>query len=160
MNDTTRQVGGAVGVALLGSVLSSRYGSHVTSALSGVAPSAVVDQAKDSVGAALGAAQGNPQAEPFAGQIVTAAHDGFVHGFHLAVAIAAAIVFAGAIAVFRLLPARRQGASDGEHHERPLGTDLDPAGITAAVSTEAAEIELESEQSGASELEPAGDRQG
>ena len=141
MNDTTRQVGGAVGVALLGSILSSRYGSHVTSALSGVAPSAVIDQAKDSVGAALGVAENNPQAQPFAGQIVTAAHDGFVNGFHVAVGLAAVLVFLGAIAVFRFLPARRVGLSvDGDHLERPQRDDLDPAGITAAVSTEAAEL--------------------
>ncbi len=157
MNDTTRQVGGAVGVALLGSVLSSKYGSHVTSALTGVAPSSVIDQAKDSVGAALGAAKGNADAQPFANQIITAAHDGFVNGFHLAVGIAAGIVLIGAIAVYSYLPARRQGVSDGDHLERPLRDDLDPAGITAAVSTEGAELELDAEAE--AELEAAGDRQ-
>ena len=31
VNDTTREVGGTLGVAIVGSVLSSAYGSHVTS---------------------------------------------------------------------------------------------------------------------------------
>jgi hypothetical protein len=67
-----------------------------------------------------------------------------VNGFHVAVGLAAVLVFLGAIAVFRFLPARRVGLSvDGDHLERPLRDDLDPAGITAAVSVEAAELELE-----------------
>ena len=33
MNDTTRQVGGAVGVAVLGSILSSHYGPNLASRL-------------------------------------------------------------------------------------------------------------------------------
>src|SRR3954447_24779424 len=57
MNDTTRQVGGAVGVALLGSILASRYASSVTAALGDGVPGAVVDRAKDSVGGALGVAR-------------------------------------------------------------------------------------------------------
>src|SRR5262249_17814763 len=33
VNDTTRQVGGALGVAVLGSVMTSAYGSHVASSI-------------------------------------------------------------------------------------------------------------------------------
>ena len=63
MHDTTRQVGGAVGVGLLGSILSSRYASHVTSGLRGIAPASLVDRAKDSIGSALGVAQNDPAAQ-------------------------------------------------------------------------------------------------
>ena len=57
VNDTTRQVGGALGVAVLGSVFTSIYGSHLGNALSGqTLPADVLEQAKDSVGAALRAA--------------------------------------------------------------------------------------------------------
>ena len=37
VNDTTRQVGGALGVAILGSILSSAYGSRLTEGLAGQA---------------------------------------------------------------------------------------------------------------------------
>ena len=36
VNDTTRELGGTLGVAIVGSVLSSAYGSHVVSALTGL----------------------------------------------------------------------------------------------------------------------------
>jgi AcrR family transcriptional regulator len=99
MNDTTRQVGGAVGVALLGSILSSQFGSHVSDALAGVAPAGVIDGARDSVGAALGLARDNPDAQPFAGQITEAAHQGFVNGFHTALLVAAGILVLAAAGV-------------------------------------------------------------
>jgi EmrB/QacA subfamily drug resistance transporter len=125
MNDTTRQVGGAVGVALLGSILSSQYGSHITSTLDGVAPVDLIDRAKDSVGAALGLAQRDPQAQPFASAIGNAARDGFVNGFHTAVLVSAAIVVAAAVGVLKWLPAR--AAEPGVQHAEPV--DAVPMGI-------------------------------
>ena len=47
MNDTTRQVGGAVGVGLLGSILSSHYGPNLASAPP--ARSGAADHRRDSV---------------------------------------------------------------------------------------------------------------
>ena len=41
MNDTTRQVGGAVGVAVLGSILTSRYSSQILTELGGKVPPAL-----------------------------------------------------------------------------------------------------------------------
>ena len=35
VNDTTRQVGGALGVAIIGSIVASRYGSRMSSVLRG-----------------------------------------------------------------------------------------------------------------------------
>src|SRR4029077_2462524 len=53
VNDTTRQVGGAVGVAVLGSVLASRYSSHVESLLGGKAPAPLLDEISNSIGRAV-----------------------------------------------------------------------------------------------------------
>ena len=51
VNDTTRQVGGALGVAVLGSVFTSIYSSQLVSALNGQSiPADVVEAAKDSIG--------------------------------------------------------------------------------------------------------------
>jgi EmrB/QacA subfamily drug resistance transporter len=125
MNDTTRQVGGAVGVALLGSILSSRYGSHVTSALTGIASPDVVHGAKDSLGAALGVARDDPSAQPLRTEITDAAQQGFVNGFHTALLVAAAILSIAALGVLRWLPARA-GEGDVDEGRAP---DVAPTGV-------------------------------
>ena len=54
VNDTTRQVGGALGVAIIGSVLASTYGSKVGDAVAGQPlPGGVANDAKNSLGFAL-----------------------------------------------------------------------------------------------------------
>ena len=72
MNDTTRQVGGAVGVAVLGSILSSHYGPNLASALAGKVPAPLVTAARDSVGRAVGVANDptHPVARGSAPQII------------------------------------------------------------------------------------------
>ena len=62
MNDVTRQVGGALGTAVIGSLVASFYGSRVADAASGL-PSGTQDAVKDSLGGAdavAGAAPGRP----------------------------------------------------------------------------------------------------
>src|SRR4029079_1068764 len=112
MNDTTRQVGGAVGVALLGSILASAFRPRVQDLLHGKVPGNLLGKAEDSLGSALGVARDVPAAKPFAGQIVDAAQHSFVTGMHAAVLVAAAIAFVGAIGVVKWLPARARTHPD------------------------------------------------
>ena len=59
VNDTTRQVGGALGVAIIGSVMSSVYHARLAKALSGrrtIRP--VAEQIRSSLGGAIGVAHG------------------------------------------------------------------------------------------------------
>ena len=57
VNDTTRQVGGALGVAIVGSVVSSVYGTKIADFFAGKpAPKAAVDAAKNSLGGAYAVA--------------------------------------------------------------------------------------------------------
>src|SRR3989442_15823099 len=54
VNDTTRQVGGALGVAVIGSVLASTYGTKVGDAVAGQPlPRGVASEVKNSLGFAL-----------------------------------------------------------------------------------------------------------
>ena len=54
MNDTTRQMGGALGVAILGSVLATSYRPGIDRRLAGLGlPAELIATAKDSVGGAL-----------------------------------------------------------------------------------------------------------
>ena len=104
VNDTTRQVGGALGVAVIGSVASSLYASHVVDAVEKAPvspPPAAVEQIKEQIGAALAIA------ERFdAPQLADAARQSFVDGMHAGVLVAAGAALLGALVVFRWLPAR------------------------------------------------------
>ena len=106
MNDTTRQVGGAVGVAVLGSLLASHYTKAMDSKLGGVVPPQLLENVRDSVGQATGVVREVPAAQPFAAEITRAAHESFVGGMHLAFTVAAGITLLAAIGVARFLPAR------------------------------------------------------
>jgi EmrB/QacA subfamily drug resistance transporter len=108
MNDTTRQVGGAIGVAVMGSILSSHYGPKLASLLEGKVPANIVASARDSVGRAV-ASVSDPQ-HPVAAQVharvVAAAHESFIGGMHLAALVAALIVGIAIAGVVIWLPAR------------------------------------------------------
>jgi Na+/melibiose symporter-like transporter len=100
VNDTTRQVGGALGVAVIGSVLASIYGSRVGEFLQGKpVPSGTAQQLKQSLGLALQASKQVPG-------LAATAIDGFIDGMHVGVLVAAAVAFVGAIIAFVWLPAR------------------------------------------------------
>ncbi|HEU5002324.1 MAG TPA: MFS transporter [Actinomycetota bacterium] len=103
MNDTTRQVGGALGVAILGSVFSSAYTVKLAPALVG-APASVAKAATSSVGAALATAQKLGGA---AGQALTvAARSSFVHAMDRALIAGSIIALAGALVALLWLPNR------------------------------------------------------
>jgi MFS transporter, DHA2 family, multidrug resistance protein len=114
VNDTTRQVGGALGVAVLGSVMTSTYGPQVASALThsgvNVAP-ADAKSAKDGLGFALQLAGSR---RGLGAGFVADAQSAFVVGMHHAVIVGAAAAFIGALIVIKWLPAR---AADAEVFE-------------------------------------------
>ena len=103
VNDTTRQTGGAFGVAVLGSLLASRYSGRITEILG----SHIAGPIKDNVGAAHGyaltALRGQPEAQH---RVIDAANSAFVSGFHLAAIAGACVIALTAVAVLRWLPAR------------------------------------------------------
>jgi len=122
MNDTTRQVGGALGVATIGSLMSSTYRANVESGLTSL-PADLVERAKDSVGAALGiAAQAGPDGTQIAERARQAFTDAMAVGF-----LAAAIVSAlGVVLVIAFLPA--QGVDAGEtFDDEPTEGGIAPA---------------------------------
>jgi EmrB/QacA subfamily drug resistance transporter len=100
VNDATRTTGGALGVAVLGSLLSSGYRADMDAAVSGL-PASAADAARDSLGGALAVA-----AHGGGSRLATAAQEAFVSGMHSAVMVAAAIALAGALIALVFLPAR------------------------------------------------------
>jgi MFS-type transporter involved in bile tolerance (Atg22 family) len=106
VNDTTRQMGGAVGVAVFGSIMASHFTGSITGKLADVVPPQLFDQVKDNVGQAIGVAQQGGPARPFAAQIVRAADASFVSGLHIVGLAAAGVTLLAAIGVALFLPAR------------------------------------------------------
>jgi fucose permease len=97
VNDTTRVAGGALGVAVIGSVVSSGYRGDMESVTG--APAA----AQDSLAAALGIAQ---QVGGEAGaRLADAAQSAFIGGMHTSALVAAGIALAGAALAAAWLPA-------------------------------------------------------
>ncbi len=95
---TVRQVGAALGVALLGSVLASGYTNRLeVSAL----PDDAAEVARDSVSGAIAVAESlGDQA------LATSAHAAYVHGMDLVLIVCAAIAVVGAALVTFALPGR------------------------------------------------------
>jgi EmrB/QacA subfamily drug resistance transporter len=105
VNDTTREVGGTLGVAVLGSIMASVYGSQIVGALSGTPlPTAARAAAGDSLAAALQVAA---QVGGAAGQdLASAARDAFVQAFQIGSLVTGAVALAGAVIALVFLPAR------------------------------------------------------
>src|SRR5690606_30374811 len=96
VNDTTREFGGALGIAVLGTLVGSVYRSQFDPSAAGV-PDSAADAAGESIGAAWGVAQDLPGGEALLAQAQAAFVDAFqvTNGVGLAVAAAAgAIVWA------------------------------------------------------------------
>ncbi len=106
MNDTTRMVGGALGVAVLGTVLAGTYSSTIAPAVAGL-PGPAAAAAADSIGAATAlAAQAGAAGQP----LLDAARGAFVAGMGDAVLLAAGAALLGAALVLAFLPARPSAA--------------------------------------------------
>jgi EmrB/QacA subfamily drug resistance transporter len=111
MNDTTRQMGGALGVAVIGSILATSYRPGVTDALTSLgAPADVITKAKDSVAGAVQAAATMPSS--LGDAVAGAARGEFVDAFGGALLVAAVVVAVAAVVVFLFLPARAHDARE------------------------------------------------
>jgi EmrB/QacA subfamily drug resistance transporter len=102
VNDAAREVGGTLGVAVIGSVFASLYAARLEEA---ALPAPLRTAVGDSVGAALTAAGGLPDAA-LAATLRAAAEDGFLAGLQAGCLVAAGVTLAGALVALALLPAR------------------------------------------------------
>ncbi len=104
MNDTTRQVGGAFGVAILGSILSSVYQSSLKSAsIMNLLPPPVREIVRDSIGKATFIAS---HIGGQVGQMLTSSVNvAFIDAMHTTVLISAGVTLCGALVALLFLPA-------------------------------------------------------
>lgn len=112
INDTTRELGGTMGVAVIGSVFSSVYGPKVVRALSTFPiPKEGLEAARKSMGAAMVVAERAPA--PGRGLILSVARQAFMSGMHAACVVAASVAFVGALTAFAFLPSQARRSAQG-----------------------------------------------
>jgi EmrB/QacA subfamily drug resistance transporter len=105
VNDTTREIGGTLGVAVLGSIMASVYGGRILDALSGTPlPAGLRTAAGDSLAAALQIA-GDVGGAAGRG-IALAAQDAFVHAFQIGSVVTGGVALVGAVLALLFLPSR------------------------------------------------------
>ena len=104
-NGVSIQVGGALGVAVVGSLLSTRYQHDLTAAAgSRLLPPAVLHTALGSIGGALDVAAKLPQAA--GAQLARAAGAAFMSGLGISLAAGAGVALAGLAVALIALPSR------------------------------------------------------
>lgn len=103
INNSSRQVGAALGVGILGSILNSFYSSNLDGKVTAL-PAEAAAAAKNSIGAAV---QVSTSVEgPIGDSFRSAANAAFVDAFGVTMLFGAAIAFIGALVVLRFMPAR------------------------------------------------------
>ena len=113
VNDVSRELGGALGIATIGSVVSSLYRSNIADALDGAVPAEIAELAGESVGVANAAAATLP-AET-AATVVTAANEAFIDAMVVGFRVSAAILVATVLVALWLIPKRmREAQAEGE----------------------------------------------
>jgi EmrB/QacA subfamily drug resistance transporter len=130
VNDTTRLLGGTLGVAVIGSVYASAYSSRLTSALPAHLPGALAHAAHQSAGAALSVAAhlGSGGRLDLAGAVHDAASRAFIHGLSVGCLVAAGVAIAGAVMAAVLLPAQ------------PSRPDVEPSELERAAAPAPASV--------------------
>ena len=113
VNDTTRELGGTLGVAIIGSVFSSIYiGSLRSSPVVEALPVEAQEATEESVAAAQFVAPQLGEAGP---AYLTAVNDAFLSGLSVATLVAGGVALAGAVFAARFLPATDEIEATSPH---------------------------------------------
>jgi EmrB/QacA subfamily drug resistance transporter len=131
VNDVSRQLGGALGVAVIGSFVSNAYRARLHHALRGTVPAGIVHTASSSIGVANQAARSLP---PSVGAALTRAADrafvsAITRGFEVSVAVVVLAFVVAATMVPRRMRTAQFGADEGHSQAEKAhgGVGLDRA---------------------------------
>ncbi|MFZ3594223.1 DHA2 family efflux MFS transporter permease subunit [Streptomyces sp. BH104] len=117
LSNTFRQVGGALGIAVLGSVLSTAYKNGIADQLLPL-PAGLRDAAGASIEATLGVAE---KLGPRGEALVGAANDSFVHAMHITALCGAGVALLSAVLTGLFLPRKPKdppAEQSGEQQEK------------------------------------------
>ncbi|MFJ2233827.1 MFS transporter [Streptomyces sp. NPDC087859] len=119
LSNTFRQVGGALGIAVLGSVLSTAYRNGIEDKL-GLLPAGLRHTAGESIEATLGVAD---KLGPRGDALIGPAHDAFLHAMHVTALWGAGVAVVGAIVVAVFLPGRPPAAQKDEEGRKLVAAE-------------------------------------
>ena len=125
ISETSFELGGAVGIAILGSIGAAIYRGVLADGLPADVPPAAADAARDTLGAALQV--GTELPGPVGNAVVEAARDAFVQGMRVTTAIATVIAVAVSVLAFTLL---REDDLPGD-----AAPEVDEGDVVAACAT-------------------------
>jgi DHA2 family multidrug resistance protein-like MFS transporter len=128
MNDASRELGAALGVAVMGSLAASKYGGAVDGLTTGLS-SGLRETARGSIAGALRVADTLPG--PLGRVLRLGADAAFVDGIHLAVTVGALLAFSAAVIVARYLPytVAHEGAMRGPIEAMEDAAELGLGGV-------------------------------
>jgi EmrB/QacA subfamily drug resistance transporter len=139
VNDSTRLIGGTLGVAVIGSVYASVYASRLSATLPAALPARAAAAAHQSVGAAYAAAgQLTAHGHPALGHALHhASTNAFLRGLTIGALVAGSVAAVGAVLAVLFLPAQPatptaypaeagERAYDSQTHARPSTTATSP----------------------------------
>jgi len=127
--ETGAELGGALGIAILGSIGTAVYRSELAMGLPAGMPGEAAAVARDTLGAAVGVAEQLPDALGL--PLLHIAREAFVQGMHLVAVISATVAIAAAVMAVTLLRNVRAGSQSEDHLEAA------PAPPHAAAATQA-----------------------
>lgn len=122
LNDTVREFGSAIGVALIGSVLAAGYSGEIETTTATL-PEELAEPVGEGIGQAMAVAT---QVGPEGQVIAVAARDAFLSGWSLAMIVAAAATAVSGVAVTAIF------GRDGDRREPVPGTDADRTPVSLA----------------------------
>ena len=126
ISETAAELGGALGIAILGSIGTAVYRSRLGDDLPAGVPAGAAEVVRGTLGGAVGVAQQLPGQ---AGQdLLNVARDAFVQGLHVAAAISAAVAIVAAVITVGAL--RHVPASSGQEEQTEVdGASCDHRGV-------------------------------
>jgi EmrB/QacA subfamily drug resistance transporter len=130
VNDATRELGGTLGVAVIGSVALSLYRDTLSGA---PIPAAAAEPARESIGGALEAARRIAEAgqADAALKLAAVAKDGYLDGMAAGCLVAAGVALLGAVLTLAFLPAH-PGAAHADPDRAPVPDHATPPTINPA----------------------------
>ena len=115
ISETCAELGGALGIAILGSIGVAVYRRSLDATMPTSVPAEAIGAARDTLGGAIGAAGQLP--EETGAALLAVARDAFLQGMHLTAGLASAVAVAGI--VLAVLVLRNLGSSEGSNEAGP-----------------------------------------
>jgi predicted MFS family arabinose efflux permease len=112
VNDVSRQLGGALGVAVIGSIVSSAYRSNLRRTVPASIPPTIAHAAQKSIGVATAAAASLPART--AGPLTHAANTAYVDAITRGFSVSAAVMAAALVVALTMIPARMRAVQNDD----------------------------------------------